>query len=225
MRQHKTLLLKTIYSGFVNGKSKAEIERELRRIGKHDRLTKLAISTTKRVQDTSPSGLVVLFLKSAYVYKANLIINQELRENETQEKYDLINDMLSDTSKPFFLASMHGDSAADHKEYQGLLYYDENATGEALEYAKLHNLRTVQWVTGDPVYFITRPHCRHYFIQCSLEDVMKGVKPPTHKIGVRHGSKSFYQDRLETFKALYKVSPSPLLKRKIQQMVITAMGR
>lgn len=202
-----------MYSGIVNGKSKDDIERELRRIGKHDKLTKLSISTLRRVQDDNPVSFVVLISKSAFIYKANLIINETLREDEAKEKSKLLDSMLSDTSKPFFQASWHADSADDHKGWQGLLYYDENATGEALDYARLHGLRTVQWVTGAPVWFVTRPYCRHYFVQYSLDEVMRGVKAPKHKIGGKH--ESYYEDRFKTLKALYKIHPTPLLKEKL----------
>ena len=84
-------------------------------------------------------------------------------------KDNLLKEMLSDKEKPFYMASWHADSATDHAPYQGKLYYDANTTGEALKYAQQHNLKTLQWVTGEPVWFVTRPYCRHYFVQYSLE--------------------------------------------------------
>ena len=168
-------------------------------------------------------SLVLFFSKFKYDYKATSIINKHIRDQDDKNKKEILKDMLKDKEKPFYMASWHKDSAADHADWQGKLYYDANAKGEALEYARNHNLKTLQWVTGSPVWFVTRPYCRHYFVQYSLEEVKKGVKPMTNKIGRRdlqtpaRVSLDFYLDRLDGLERLNKVFPIPRLKRQIDK--------
>lgn len=173
--------------------------------------------------DALATSLIVLFSKLAYNYKANLLINKRIKEDDDSAKQQLLDDMLLDKSKPFFMASMHDDSAEDHKGWQGLLYVDANATGEARAYAIQHKLKTVQWVTGGPVWFVTRPYCRHYFVQYSLAEVLKGVKPPRRKVGARplqtpaRVNVDYYTDRLQTYEAMYRYHKIPMLKNKIEK--------
>lgn len=168
-------------------------------------------------------SLVLFFSKFKYDYKATTIINKHVRDQDDRNKKKILREMQKNKDKPFYMASWHSDSAKDHEEYQGKLYYDKNATGEDLKYALEHNLQTLQWVTGEPVWFVTRPYCRHYFVQYSLKQVKKGVKPKTTKIGRRdlqtpaNASLEFYLDRLDELERLYKIFPIPRLKRQIDK--------
>ena len=233
MRNLKTKYLTTIYRDVLNKKPVSEIHKALKEltINGDKRLLNLAIKVAnkakardqKQPQDQLALSFVLLFTKFAYNYKANLIINERTREDDDKHKQELLEVMLKNNDKPFYMASWHKDSAEDHKDWQGKLYYDANATGEALEYAKSHGLRTLQWVTGKPVYFVTRPYCRHYFVQYSLEEVKQGVKPRTRKVGDRRlqtpamANMDYYKDRLEQYEALYRVFPIPKLKDMINK--------
>lgn len=84
-------------------------------------------------------------------------------------------------AKIFYLASKHGDCAEDHKDYQGKLYYNrfwrrcvKSKKGrKAVEaFIQRKRIRSVQWVIGRPVWFITRPNCRHYFEEISAGEAM-----------------------------------------------------
>lgn len=187
-------------------------------------------NTYKRAKNVKVTGkqelalsLIILFSKIRYDYKATAIINQYVRDEDDRAKATLLKTMMQDRKKPFYMSSWHKDSAEDHKDYQGKLYYDARATGEDLEYAKQHNLKTLQWVTGKPVWFVTRPYCRHYFVQYSLDEVKKGVKPHTRKVGDRalqtpaRVTLNFYLDRLDQLERLYRVFPIPRLKRQIDK--------
>ena len=177
-------------------------------------------------KDELALSLVLLFTKIQYDYKATAIINQHVREEDDRAKAAILSSMLKDKTKPFYMASWHKDSAKDHAPYQGKLYYDARATGDDLKYAQEHNLQTLQWVTGKPVWFVTRPYCRHYFVQYSLAEVKRGVKPHTRKVGDRalqtpaRVTLNFYLDRLDQLKRLYKVWPIPKLKRQIDKTVL-----
>ena len=195
------------------------------------RLKKYIENTYKRAKKVNRVGgkqelalaLVILFSKIQYDYKATAIINQHIRTQNEKDKVELLKAMLNDKTKPFYMASWHSDSATDHKDWQGKLYYDAKTTGENLKYAQEHNLKTLQWVTGKPVWFVTRPYCRHYFVQYSLADVKRGVKPKTRKIGDRalqtpaHVTLNFYLDRLDQLERLYRVFPIPKLKHQIDK--------
>lgn len=81
----------------------------------------------------------------------------------------------------FYLASTHRDSASDHEPYQGKVYVDEKWRSsikdewqkrEIEQYIARNGVKTVQWVTGKPVWFITRPNCRHYLTALPVDEVL-----------------------------------------------------
>ena len=217
-----------IYDGVINDKPvdfskenmpprlKAYVENTYKRA----KNKKSPVFTTK---DDLALNLIILFSKIHYDYKATAIINQYVRDEDERAKAALLKDMLKNKDKPFYMASWHKDSAEDHKDWQGKLYYDDRATGPDLVYANAHKLKTLQWVTGKPVWFVTRPYCRHYFVQYSLKEVLKGVKPPTRKVGDRalqtpaHVTLNFYLDRLDQLERLKRVYPIPKIKRQIDK--------
>lgn len=229
LKATKNKCLAIIYDGIINNKpidfSKETMPPKLRRYVEktYDRCKKVNKIGTK---NDLALTLVILFTKLKYDYNATAIINEYVRNQDERAKAELLKHMLEDKKKPFYMASWHKDSAKDHKDWQGKLYYDANATGDDLAYAKAHNLRTLQWVTGRPVWFVTRPYCRHYFVQYSLKEVKKGVKPKTRKVGDRalqtpaHVTLNFYLDRLDQLKRLYRVFPIPKLKRQIDKTLL-----
>jgi hypothetical protein len=82
----------------------------------------------------------------------------------------------------FYLASAHDDSATDHKDYQGKVYVDEKwesiVQSKKLQkmirdFISRNHIKTLQWVTGKPVWFITRPNCRHYFMELGINEVLE----------------------------------------------------
>jgi hypothetical protein len=85
------------------------------------------------------------------------------------------------TGVAFYIASSHSDSAPDHKDYQGKIYYDEN--WRQMVPKELHadvqtlitrtNMKSFQWVKDEPVYMTTRPNCRHKFMPLSIDEVLE----------------------------------------------------
>ena len=216
-----------IYDSIINDKpidfEKEKMPQKLQKFveNTYKRAKKINIGQPK---DELALGLILLFSKMGYDYKATSIINQHVRDLDDRAKIRLLEDMLNDKQKPFYMASKHDDCAADHKDWQGKLYYDAKTTNqEVIKYAQEHNLKTLQWVTGKPVWFVTRPYCRHYFVQYSLEEVKRGVKPQTRKVGSRalqtpaRSTLEFYLDRLEQLDGLYRVFPIPRLKHQIDK--------
>ena len=104
--------------------------------------------------------------------------HQLVREIETREKNAYVTDLLSDGI--FYLCSFHKDCAADHLDYQGKIYVSEDWKARCMDYdhakiaayIKNHNVQTIEWVLGEPVWMTTRPNCRHYFVSVGVEEVL-----------------------------------------------------
>lgn len=87
--------------------------------------------------------------------------------------------------KIFFLSSYHQKPAEKHKQYQGKIFVDrywkntlrqnglEMLIPRVEKYIREHNTLTVQEILGAPVYFITRPYCRHFFVPLDLDEVLE----------------------------------------------------
>lgn len=166
--------------------------------------------------------LAFLFIRDI---KAQHLINHETSKVAEKEKLDLLDQFIENSRKKgeyFYLASSHDDCAKDHKDWQGKLYVDANAPKEVIEYARARGLYTIQWVMDAPVWFITRPNCRHYFVSMNMKQAGKknlAKKYHTHqKIGrldMQSPNKSAleeYKDRLQLLLQLYNVKKSQKIK-------------
>lgn len=112
----------------------------------------------------------------------NAILDYNIQESRSEAlKNGEISEIDTSKIKIFYLASAHKDSASDHAPYQGKMYVDENWENIPMPYGlhnaiayyiKSHDVKTIQWVTGKPVWFITRPNCRHYFKEMSVKQVL-----------------------------------------------------
>lgn len=135
---------------------------------------------------------------------------------------------------PFFLASAHPKPAKDHAEWEGKMYYDEAWEEYAAEadqdhiraYIRNHKLRSVQWVTGEPVYLTTRRNCKHYLTNIPLDEVLHRS---ARSILRRHGlymedevpvsrevrAYREYYNRLKVEQALHELVPNEQLAKDI----------
>jgi len=185
----------------------------------------------KQTQDSNASLLLLLFMQSHYNTKVRKLINHELMEKAEEEKDETVKQYINnsrDVGKWIYLASSHADSAKDHAPYQGKLYYDDKAPDEIQNYAKKHGYKSIQWVMSGPVWFITRPNCRHFFKslpldvvkQYSVKELQRRYK--THRLV---GDKSLstpvkvvieeYVDRLHMLKAMNSEYSTERLRREI----------
>ena len=97
---------------------------------------------------------------------------------EARNKRDSLQEMMSEGI--FYLCSSHINPAKDHKDWEGKVYVnedwetrcDQDMHGKIEAYIRNHDVKTVQWVTGEPVYLVTRPNCKHYFVPVSVEEVL-----------------------------------------------------
>lgn len=136
---------------------------------------------------------------------------------------------------PFFLCSSHPKPAKDHADWEGKMYYDEDWETYASEsdhasiraYIRNHKLRTIQWVSGGPVWLCTRRNCKHYFKNIPLDEVLhRSARTILRKHGMWMEDQDApvsratlyyreYYNRLKTEEALYELVPSQKLKQDI----------
>lgn len=194
----------------------------------------MAIKTANKVRkypaDAMADMIVALFLRQSNDL-AKKIINHDTQERAERDKSRTMDDFVSENrenGKWFYLASSHDDCAKDHKDWQGKLYVDEKAPPEVIEYAKARALYTLQWVMDRPVWFVTRPNCRHYFVAMGIREAKRstiGKLKKRHKTHTREGDREFqtprhamvqeYEDRLRMLRALYRERPTEKLKAEI----------
>jgi hypothetical protein len=144
----------------------------------------------------------------------------------------------------FVIASEHGDSAPDHKEWQGKIYYNENwrefvADPELAQrveaFISYRQLRSYQWVRGEPVQMWTRWNCRHKLRAVPIEEVLSNSvskilednnftrfgKPMKEKYNNLQLQRSFernvrkYDDRIKTMELGGNPNPAALNKAKM----------
>lgn len=198
------------------------------------------------------------FDKQKVFSRTNTISYDAGKQYEAKSKDDMlreeikINRNLQDP-KVFYLSSSHDDCAKDHINYQGRMYIDEawkslitdkETKIKIRDYVNRHNIKTYQWVIGKPVWFVTRPNCRHYFKAIKTEEVLTtkvGTITKNHKLHSSVGkeitrtishptNKAWYQkqnvediirkyeERLEYHKALYDANrKNQLVKRAIEK--------
>lgn len=104
--------------------------------------------------------------------------NQLANEYEHRNKFNSLWEQFQ--TGVFYLCSTHINPAKDHADWEGKVYVHEDwesrvspeTHDKVAAYIRNHNLHTVQWVVGEPVYLITRPNCKHYFIEVSVEEVL-----------------------------------------------------
>ena len=187
-----------------------------------------------KTKEENADLLLLLFTSNQYNNKAKKLINHEIMEDAENQKSKAIKNYIKesrDTNKWFYMASSHTDSAKDHLPYQGKLYYDDKAPEEIIKWAYRKGLYSIQWVMGAPVWFITRPNCRHFFKSLDFDIVKKySQKEITrrYKLHRKDGDKSLatprgvtveeYEDRLKMLKAMNKEHTTERLRREIQKV-------
>lgn len=182
--------------------------------------------------DVLAVGIMHLFMTDAMNYKAVKLINSEVRKYESEAKAEILTNSWKDNrklGKIFYVASSHKDSAKDHEPWQGKIYVDRywhnyDTDGRLAKFIRENDIQTVQWVTGKPVWFVTRPNCRHYFTSYTAEEILKNkYSVPHRKIGdkrlqtPRDANLQYYEDRLKLYQSMYKRYQTDILKKQIEK--------
>jgi len=244
----KNRYIATIYDGILKHKSARDIHKELFKVTINPNKPLLAymikLSNKAKKLDKGPGayysvGLDVLAVALLDLFKnkqvndrSRVLINSEVRKYESEQKAEILTNAWKENRKSrkiFYVASSHADSAKDHEPWQGRIYVDKfwhnyDTDGSIGEFVRRNNIRTVQWVTGKPVWFITRPNCRHYFTTYTAEQILGNqYTVPHRKIGDRRlqtprdTDLHRYEDRLRLLVALYKKHPTHILELQIQK--------
>lgn len=159
-------------------------------------------------KDSRNNGDVIVKLlnRSKNEKRSNKAINRNVLDFESEEKRKLLEEEKKQNStSPFVLVSEHKDSALDHKDYQGRLYFakdyekiiehEDGKTKEKIyKRMKEEHMLEFEWVIGKPVRMITRPNCRHFFEYLDTEDVLKHT---TNHLLKKHKMKLAVGDRKE----------------------------
>lgn len=233
-----------IYSMALKGKPVRDIHRELLKSTINQKkvfafMVKVANKAVKTVNpkvETSANAVMLLYLfnREHYNSKVKKVINKEVTDDAEAGKQVAIADYIDKSrsgERWFYLASSHSDSAADHAPYQGKVYYDDKAPADIREYAEKHRMRSIQWVMDGPVWFITRPNCRHFFKSLPLDVVKKySAKELTRRYHTHRktGDRSLatpakiaveeYEDRLKMLEGMYQEYKTEHLRREIQKV-------
>lgn len=249
LMNQKNQYLTIIYNDTLKHKSVKDIHRDLLKLTINPNkpllgyMLKLANRTKKLDKgpgqyygsaglDVLAVAILSLYSKQAVNYQASLIVHSQVRKFESDKKIEILDNSFKENRKNgqiFYVASSHKDSAKDHEPWQGKVYVDRywhnyDTDGSLEKYIKENDIRTVQWVTSKPVYFITRPNCRHYFTTYNIEQILNGeYKIPNRKIGdkrlqtPRDANLQYYEDRLRLLRNMYRKYATDNLKRQIDK--------
>lgn len=151
---------------------------------------KLTNKLKKEVEDEDEGLLLgISAFKLLKKHKANEYLSQNqyntVKDFEAKQKKEIIGDEIQYNREVkgmvFYLASEHADSADDHRDFQGKMYIDKDwrdvikdnkLRAQVVEYVRTNNIKTLQKIMHRPVWFITRPNCRHYFKAVSVEEAL-----------------------------------------------------
>lgn len=196
-------------------------------------------------------------------YDADKYMSQNIYKNTAKQESRMKDEAILDSirnnrtmqsPKVLYLTSTHGDSAKDHKDYQRKIYIDEKwksivkdeeVKKKIARFVSQHKIKTLQWVIGKPVWFVTRPNCHHYFKAINTYDVLERTMKEliednnmSSEIGKRQylqtekhaTNKKWYEDvrnaeqilkkyneRYEYHKKLYNTYPSEVLFHAIKK--------
>lgn len=147
----------------------------------------------------------------------------------------------------FYLASEHADSADDHAPYQGKVYVlenweskvaDEELREKIRKFIVKNNIRTLEWVKGAPVWFNTRPNCRHYFVPITIEQAMGDINQLKKELKTKKGTYRednykdlkqqryyerqirFYKERARMNQILMERTDDPIEKARLKQEML-----
>lgn len=238
-----------ISHGLVSGKGKQPILRELKR-------ELAAFRSTVKITNIQANELWLMCVneynsvaktvwgkrtdnESVYLAIRRTLPNLEKIKNvlgRDIEKHDKRDYLLKLTRKGiFYVCSKHTHCAEGHKDYQGRIYVSkdwrdrcDNAVDRrrVASYIRNHQCLTVEEIVDDPVYMVTRPNCRHYFVKVDIEEVMHSS---VNKILKNHnmiktGVSSYeysqyrmYYERLKALIALRNICPCLKLEKDITE--------
>lgn len=247
----KNRYLTTIYDDTINKKPITKVIFDIQTLTEKSQvaskpLYKAAILLAKQAQKKKYQssgavlGVLLLELIDKNFQTLDKVINEDLRQQDAEKKEVVIANLLSDKSNVFYLASKHDDCAKDHLPYQGKVYIDNRWKSRVREpemrkrienYIHAHNTMTIQKVMDRPIWFITRPYCRHYFEKISIKEALgtsakKLIKKHDmhRKVGdsldlqtIKVKTVEKYRERLALHQRMFNLYPTAELRRAIDK--------
>lgn len=199
---YRNRLLSNIFGDVIDNRPIGEIHAKIRKItaisglpqqytkGIVDYAIKLSTKAKRQTKNMTPLdvaiGVYALFTKEQSYQRITKATNEILVKYEAEQKEITIQKEIEynrklENPRIFYLSSEHNDCALDHRDWQGKVYIDEkwesyvkdeDRKRQVRDYLRTHKVLTFQWVTSKPVWFITRPHCRHYFRALTIDDII-----------------------------------------------------
>lgn len=124
-------------------------------------------------------------LENGQIKNYSTSINKiEEHRNARQRRQNLVTEMRGNRARGgvFYMSSIHSNPAKDHAAWQGVIYVDRywrsilegqpDVQKKVEAYIRNHDTLTVQEIVGEPVYLITRPYCKHFFIELDTDEVL-----------------------------------------------------
>lgn len=204
-----------------SGKPLIDIRKGLRRIvnsyeglNRNERYA-LFNSVYNAARDARRNGIEKLAERKHYDRILHTARNVKSSLNLKRNKMKLF-DTLKDSSNSiiFYCCSWHSQPAEGHKDYQGKIYVDRywrQKTPQRMHYSvssyiRNHSTITVQDAMGEPIWLLTRPYCKHYFIPIQTKEVLtnsanKIAREYAYRPETPYSVKDYYLLRNEVFRS------------------------
>lgn len=144
------------------------------------------------------------------LHTARNVKSELILKKHKERLFDILQDETNDTV--FFVCSWHSNPAEGHKDYQGKIYVDrywrQKVSGSMYyavsSYIRNHGTMTVQDAMKEPVWLLTRPYCKHYFIPVDTAVVLtNSAKKVSREYAYRpetpYTVKDYYEFRNDVF--------------------------
>lgn len=160
--------------------------------------------------------------------------NDVADEYEYRAKHDQLVDLFS--QGVFYLCSSHKNPAKDHADWEGKIYiskdWKERVSPDEAEkisaYVQNHQIRTVEEITGAPVWLVTRPNCKHYLVPVTVEEVLQNsvrkllkthdmYMEPEKEISYEYGQYKTYYERLKMLSYLHSMFDAEDLSKDMSE--------
>lgn len=185
----KVRLVKLIHEAVLNQIPQEKVMRKVRDI--IDSIPNFNIREKAQMYVLVKKTATLMYMQEGKLYNKQ-ILKYSTGINKIQEHADargrltgLRDEMRSHRAEGgvFYLLSSHSNPALGHAPYQGQIFVDRFwrvTTGgdkRVQAYIRNHDTMTVQEIIKEPVYMITRPYCKHFFIELNTEEVLNnGLK-------------------------------------------------
>lgn len=140
-----------------------------------------SISTTTNLYDVvkeqMPKGVqngVKIAYKDGKKFTWKAYMEMNIRTTLQQESTQHQLEAGAKVGQVFYLCDSFADCAPDHADYQGKIYYNEEAdiSEEAQKYIDQNGILSMQQVINNDPFLTSRPNCRHNFHAIPLDDVL-----------------------------------------------------